>query len=188
MKKIVAIAGGIGSGKSVVSDLLRVMGFPVYDCDSRAKALMDSDGKIKGMLFSAFGEQVVTGSDIDRHRLASLVFGNKKNLDRLNSIVHPLVIGDFKQWVQLQKTSLVFFETAILKESGMESLADCIWTVDAPAELRIERVMKRNNMDYDAVKKRMDSQSPLDNLSKPVSRICNDGNSPLLPQISKLLK
>lgn len=110
MKKIVAIAGGIGSGKSVVSDLLRVMGFPVYDCDSRAKALMDSDGKIKGMLFSAFGEQVVLGSDIDRHRLASLVFGNKKNLDRLNSIVHPLVIGDFKQWVQLQKTSLVFLK------------------------------------------------------------------------------
>ena len=82
--KTVAITGGIGSGKSVVSRLLRVEGYPVYDCDSQAKRIMDNDAEIQRQLQKAFGEDVVVDGVIHRQKLASLVFGNSENLRKLN--------------------------------------------------------------------------------------------------------
>lgn len=76
--KTVAITGGIGSGKSVVSRLLRVEGYPVYDCDSQAKRIMDNDAEIQRQLQNAFGEDVVVDGVIHRQKLASLVFGNSE--------------------------------------------------------------------------------------------------------------
>ena len=128
--KTVAITGGIGSGKSVVSRLLRVEGYPVYDCDSQAKRIMDNDAEIQRQLQNAFGEDVVVDGVIHRQKLASLVFGNSENLRKLNAIVHPAVIADIKKWSVAEQKDLVFVETAILRESGMETLVDELW-VDA---------------------------------------------------------
>lgn len=130
--KTVAITGGIGSGKSVVSRLLRVEGYPVYDCDSQAKRIMDNDAEIQRQLQNAFGEDVVVDGVIHRQKLASVVFGNSENLRKLNAIVHPAVIADIKKWSVAEQKDLVFVETAILRESGMETLVDEVWVVDAP--------------------------------------------------------
>ncbi|MDE6436166.1 MAG: dephospho-CoA kinase, partial [Muribaculaceae bacterium] len=88
---LIAITGGIGSGKSVVSRVLRAMGYPVYDCDSQAKAIMDADAEIHRRLCSEIDAAVVTDGVIDRKRLAEIVFNDKAKLAVLNAIVHSAV-------------------------------------------------------------------------------------------------
>lgn len=186
--KIVAITGGIGSGKSVVSRLLRVEGYSVYDCDSQAKRIMDNDDEIHRQLQTEFGEEVVVDGVIQRQKLAGLVFGNSDNLRKLNSIVHPAVIADIKKWSAAGQEDLVFIETAILSESGIEALVDAVWVVDAPKDIRVARVMARNNMSESDVRKRIDSQKDNQKFSVPTAVIENCGRNSVIGQVQKLLK
>ena len=188
MRKI-AIIGGIGSGKSVVSKVLRIMGYPVYDCDSEAKRLMDNSAKIHEELVKAFGEKVVVSGNIDRKYLASLVFNDKSLLNTLNGIVHPAVKVDFEAWAISRKSDVVFVETAILFESKMDDAVDEIWVVDAPIEERIKRVMARDNCDRPAVEARILMQTIIPpTTTKPITHIANDNTNSILKQITELLK
>ena len=189
MKSLVAITGGIGAGKSVVSRMLRVLGYPVYDCDSRAKALMDADGTIKNRLIAEVDELAVTGGVIDRRRLAHTVFTDAEKLAALNAIVHAAVREDIARWVSEQAGNVTFVETAILYESGLNAIVDAEWRVVAPLELRIGRVMRRNGLCRSEVEQRVAVQ----NIEAPAGvtplrlfEILNDGQSALLPQIEAL--
>lgn len=189
MKKLVAISGGIGSGKSVVSDVLRVMGFPVYDCDAMAKSLMDNSPEIKAKLKEVFGDSVVQDGIIDRKQLAGLVFGNGAALEQLNGIVHPAVVNDVLMWYSAQKSSLSFVETAILKESGLVDVVDAVLAVCADKETRISRVERRNGLTRKAVLDRMAMQN--DGVvfkGLPVYSIDNNGDMAIIPQIDSLLQ
>lgn len=189
MKKLVAISGGIGSGKSVVSDVLRVMGFPVYDCDAMAKSLMDNSPEIKAKLKEVFGDSVVQDGIIDRKQLAGLVFGNGAALEQLNGIVHPGVVNDVLMWYSAQKSSLSFVETAILKESGLVDVVDAVLAVCADKETRISRVERRNGLTRKAVLDRMAMQN--DGVvfkGLPVYSIDNNGDMAIIPQIDSLLQ
>lgn len=189
MKKLVAISGGIGSGKSVVSDVLRVMGFPVYDCDAMAKSLMDNSPEIKAKLKEVFGDCVVQDGIIDRKQLAGLVFGNGAALEQLNGIVHPAVVNDVLMWYSAQKSSLSFVETAILKESGLVDVVDAVLAVCADKETRISRVERRNGLTRKAVLDRMTMQN--DGVvfkGLPVYSIDNNGDMAIIPQIDSLLR
>lgn len=188
MPKIIAIAGGIGSGKSVVSAILRTMGYPVYDCDSRAKSLMRTERRIINDLLQYFGQNVflADGNTIDTKYLSSVVFNDPYALARLNAIVHPLVREDFVAWAQ-ESGSVVFVETAILRESGMDELVDVVWHVTAPEHVRIHRVMLRNGLNEQEVMNRIRNQRPLGEMSRPVIEINNDGEHSVLMQISSLV-
>lgn len=186
MKRI-AIIGGIGSGKSVVSQILRVMGFPVYDCDSEAKRLMDNSSKIKNKIVDAFGEESLINGQLNRPYLSTVVFGYPEKLKQLNNIVHPEVHLDFEHWVAECKTSAVFVETAILFESGMDAFVDEIWMVDAPEEVRVARVVKRNGLPVEQVKARIRSQKIISETSLPLFKIDNNGKVALLPQVDRLI-
>ena len=191
MKTVIAIIGGIGSGKSVVSEILRTMDYPVYDCDSNAKLLMNRSDTIKNELIAAFGDDVVSDDGtINRVRLSDKVFGNETNLSRLNAIVHPAVIEDFNKWVERQCSTYVFVETAILYESGMDKCVDEIWEVTAPVDIRIERVMRRNGISEEAVRSRIESQSicGVALREKSYHEIINDGIAMLLPQVVELIR
>ena len=157
MKRI-AIIGGIGSGKSVVSRLLSLMGYPVYDCDSNAKRLMDESEDIHRGLVDIFGPPAVTPEGINRAYIASIAFKDAEKLSKLNSLVHPAVLHDFDRWAQ-QNGEIVFVETAILSESGMSKSVDAVWSVEAPLECRVERVMVRNAMSREDVMRRISSQA-----------------------------
>lgn len=187
MKKRIAIIGGIGSGKSVVSQILRVMSFPVYDCDAEAKRLMDNSQKIKSRIVDVFGEESLLNGQLNRPYLATMVFGHPENLKKLNGIVHPEVHADFEQWVAECNTGAVFVETAILFESGMDALVDEIWLVDAPEDIRIDRVVKRNGLPVEQVQARIRSQKIIAETHLPLFRIDNSGKVPLLPQIDELI-
>lgn len=187
MKKRIAIIGGIGSGKSVVSQILRVMGFPVYDCDAEAKRLMDNSQKIKSRIVDAFGEESLLNGQLNRPYLATMVFGFPENLKKLNGIVHPEVHADFEQWVAECNAGAVFVETAILFESGMDAFVEEIWLVDAPEDIRVARVVKRNGLPVEQVQARIRSQKIIAETCLPLYRIDNSGKVPLLPQIDELI-
>ena len=189
MKKVIAITGGIGSGKSVVSAVLLTMGFSVYDCDSRAKELMNSSSAIKEQLLSRFGEDVYMGDGtLNKVQLSTIIFNDRQALSYVNGVVHPVVKDDLQQWVDEQCRQPVFVETAILGESGLDSFVNEVWNVTAPLETRVMRVMKRNATTRDKVIERINSQADgYHNDNLPVKILINDGNTPLLTQIMKLI-
>lgn len=188
--KVIALTGGIGSGKSMVSSILRIMGYVVYDCDSQAKKVMDSSEKIKRGLLDAFGYDCVDKDGlINRKYLGKVVFDNPKALSTLNGIVHPEVRKDLQEWTRIKKEEgnyYVFVETAILKESNLKDMIDLEWNVYAPIGLRIQRVMKRNNLSEVDVRARIKSQSSTDDMTE--FSIINDGVTAILPQIERNLK
>ena len=190
MKQLVAIAGGIGSGKSIVSSILRTLGYFVYDCDSKAKMLMNTSDVIKSDLINYFGEQsVLPNGNINTIYLSSQVFGNEVALGELNSIVHPRVKEDLIKCFDNCCENIMFVETAILLKSNLLDIIDDVWVVDAPENVRIERVVKRNSMLEEDVKKRIRAQEGQDyNTLKSYKTIINDGVEPLLPQVEKLVK
>ena len=110
MKKTIAIVGGIGSGKSVVSHILRLLGYDVYDCDSNAKLLMNTSTRIQSQLIDAFGSEVVSSNgEINRRRLSDIIFRDKTSLNTINGIVHPAVKEDINQRLSESKSKLYFY-------------------------------------------------------------------------------
>lgn len=191
-RTLTAITGGIGSGKSVVSRILRVLGYPVYDCDSRAKALMDADELIKQQIIDAIDrETIAADGTIDRRRLASIVFADAEKLAALNAIVHSAVKLDICRWIEKCGRPHSFVETAILFQSGLNETVSDEWRVAAPDEIRICRVMKRNSLLRTEVEARMASQIFVPSQEMrvpPLYEIINDDRHALLPQIQALLK
>ncbi len=188
MKKTIAIVGGIGSGKSVVSHILRLLGYDVYDCDSNAKLLMNTSTRIQSQLIDAFGSEVVSSNgEINRRRLSDIIFRDKTSLNTINGIVHPAVKEDINQRLSESKSKLYFVETALPQESGIDKMCNHIWLVDASKDIRISRVMARNSFSQEQVEERMRKQdySKLDD-SKTII-ITNDNHSAVLPQVVKAL-
>ncbi|MDE6485710.1 MAG: dephospho-CoA kinase [Duncaniella sp.] len=185
----VAVTGGIGSGKSVVSRILAAMGYEVYDCDRNARLLMDGSDEIKRLIADRISEDAIADGVIDRRKLGEIVFNDPMMLSRLNSIVHGAVRDHFTEY-RKNHSGLIFFETAILSESGFDTLAQRVWEVIAPQELRIERVMKRNNLTRKEVEVRIASQSSTAaaHFHSSVDTIVNDGAMSLLQQVTKLLQ
>lgn len=186
--KSVGVTGGIGSGKSVVSHFLRVLGFPVYDSDSEAKRLMNMHPEIRNSLIGMFGPGVYLGEELNRPFLASYIFGDLLLLQKINEIVHPVVRKDFESWCTRQRTAFVFMESAILFESGFETTVDEVWVITAPENVRIRRVMARNKCSEEDVKQRMSVQlDEAEKCRKAHYIIRNDDKEPLIPQILNCL-
>lgn len=188
MTKVIAISGGIGSGKSVVSKMLIAMGYNVYDCDARAKKLMDDDEGIKDAISEKISNDVIVNSNIDRLKLSQIVFNDNQKLQILNSIVHGAVKDDLKQWINNCRNKVVFVETAILYQSKLDEIVDEVWDVFAPKEIRILRVQKRNNMTREQVIARMKSQECDIKPRLKTSLIINDDKTAVLPQLLMILK
>ena len=190
MKTLTASTGGIGSGKSVISRVLSILVYPVYDCDSAAKSLMDADEEIKRRLIDEIDSLAVVDGVIDRRRIAEVVFADAEKLAALNAIVHAAVREDIASWVFSQDSDRLFVETAILYESGLNRMVDAEWRVESPLELRIERTMRRSALSRSQVEERIAAQiieAPDGELPLPVFTIVNDLTHALLPQIELLL-
>lgn len=189
---VIALTGGIGAGKSVVARILRTMGYEVYDSDSEAKRLMDSSADIKARLRAEISTDVVDEAGvICRRRLAEIVFADEAKLAALNNIVHGAVRQHINEIVKQTASEPFFIETAILYQSGLNELADAEWRVEAPVDIRIDRVIRRSSLTPDQVKARIDAQryqASSDAAAPSLHIIVNDGLHPLLPQIITLLQ
>lgn len=156
--KVIGITGGIGSGKSTISNMLREAGYPVFDCDFQAKQLYNSDLDLILDMKKMFGENIYKDGLLDKKMLAEMVFKNSSTLEKLNSIVHPKVREYLNFQIKESKSDLFFVESAILYESGLHKCVDKVLAVTAPSELRIERTMKRDNITREQVEARMKFQ------------------------------
>jgi dephospho-CoA kinase len=187
---IVGITGGIGSGKSTLSNKLRAEGYQVYDSDKEAKKLQNEHPVIKEKIQHLFGGDVYTDSGLDRKKLADIVFLNRELLNQLNQIVHPFVREDFLKWVEQRATEkILFMESAILFESGFKELVDKVILMTASEDVRIKRVVKRDGIDPDKVRARISKQLP-DSEKIPFSDfiIHSDDGKPLYDKMKKILK
>jgi dephospho-CoA kinase len=158
MTKVIGLTGGIGSGKTTVANFFATMGVPVYIADDGARAVMQSKHVIE-RIKTAFGESLFENNVLNRAKLAEIVFNNADKLAQLNAIVHPAVKEDFELWLLQHKNHpYVIYEAAILFESGRYKDCDTIITVTAPEDVRIERVLKRDNTTREQVLSRMKMQ------------------------------
>ena len=186
---LIAITGGIGAGKSVVSSILRNLGYPVYDTDSEAKGLMIDSDEIKGLIRQKITPDAVNpDGTINRPLLADIVFNNPVKLEALNSIVHSAVLADVERFRLSTNSEIAFVETAILYQSNLDKMVRQVWDVTAPEDVRIRRVIKRNSTTEQEVRSRMESQkfTPV-NEHPDVNIIINDDSTALIPQIEALL-
>jgi dephospho-CoA kinase len=165
------------------------MGFPVYHSDESAKLLMESNPEIKEGLLLLFGESIYEKGELNKKKLAELIFESPELREKVNALVHPIVRADFAQWASNQSKEIVFNEAAILFETGAHTNFDATILVIAPEAIRINRVMKRENCSRELVLKRIQSQWSDEQKSSLANfQIINDSVSPLLIQVEKVLE
>lgn len=185
----IGITGGIGSGKSLVSRLLGILGIPVYISDLETKELMLSDSLIRRELSALLGAEVYAGSVLNKPLLASYLFGSPEHAKEINGIVHPRVREDFRRWVQRHTACpIVGIESAILVEAGFADEVDVVVMVYAPEEVRISRAIRRDASSRELVEKRVRSQMNDEEKREYADFvIVNDGETPLIPQALDLI-
>ena len=194
--KLIAITGGIGSGKSVVSQLLRIMGYTVYDCDERAKWVMTHDEQLRSELCALFGSgtylPATNGTwELNKPYLSDKIFSSADALAKINACVHPAVWRDMQTQLAAATRDRFFFESAILYESGFDHLSkpDEVWVVSAPIELRIQRAMKRDNVSREKNLSRIASQMPQEEKELRANHtILNDDAHSLIAQVRELIE
>lgn len=155
---VVGITGGIGSGKTTISNYLKSFGIPLYVADKEAKALMNRSKVIKQKLIQLFGDKAYVDGKLNRPFLAKMIFKDKSLLNQMNAIVHPKVASHFKRWLKKQDAPYILKEAAIIFENNLQSNYDYIITVVANENLRIERILDREDTTREKIKAVINNQ------------------------------
>jgi dephospho-CoA kinase len=187
----VGVTGGIGSGKTLVCRVFEKLGIPVFYADDEAKRLLDADPEVKETMMEYFGRDIYDDNGLKKANLASKIFNNQDALDKVNSIVHPAVRQLFVEWAKEKEFAFpyVIEEAAILFESGVYKDLNFNILVYAPEELRISRVISRDNTDRGKVRARMQHQmKDEEKISMADAVIYNDESRLVLPQILEIHK
>ncbi len=186
----VGVTGGIGAGKTTVCRIFGQIGIPVFYSDSEAKKLMSSNEAIVSSLKNLFGSDIYTPvGDIDRKKLAGIIFNDKLALQKVNNIVHPEVRQHFAIWAEQQDALYVVQESAILFESNLSNLFDKVITVTAPLAMKIDRVVKRDGVKKEKVIERINNQiSDSEKILKSDFVINADGARPIESQLFEIHK
>ena len=183
----IGLTGGIGSGKTTVAKIFELLGVPVYYADEASKRLYHTNKELMDGLKKHFGEDVYINEQLNRSKLAAIVFNDPAKLELLNSLVHPLTIKDAEEWMQKQKVPYIIKEAALLFEAGSAKGLDFVIGVSAPEELRIKRVMDRDGIKKEEVLSRIERQ--MDDKTKML--LCdfiikNDEEELVIPQVLAL--
>ena len=142
MRKV-AITGGIGSGKSFISNKFTELGVPIYNSDVRANIIINSNITVKELLIKNFGDDSFINGELNKKLISKIIFNNKSKLDLINSIVHPFVYQDYKSWLLIQNASYTIYESAIIYENNSMHKFDKIIGVISDNKLKISRLLKR---------------------------------------------
>lgn len=184
MKKI-GLTGNIGSGKSTVARIFRVLGAPVFHADAEAKKLYDNKEVLQEVV-DAFGAGVLGDEGrLDKVRLAEVVFGDKEHLQTINHIIHPRVRKRYQEWLQHnEKAPYTVMESAIMTKSDLYRQMDVVVVVTAPLSERLQRVAKRDGFNKEQILRRMESQHDEATLRTYADYVVeNEENSMVIPQV-----
>jgi len=180
----IAITGGIGAGKSYVCRLLEKRGINVYDCDAAAKRLMRTSTPLQQQLQELIGNDVYRDGNLQKSVLAQFLLASEENKQAVNDIVHPAVAKDFED------SDYTWLESAILFDSRFNERThfDYIICVTAPLEVRITRIMQRDNISREKTLEWINRQLPQEEVVRMSNfEIVNDGLQPLTPQVNRLI-
>ena len=191
MALTIGITGGIGSGKTTVCNVFKLLGIPVFEADRVAGQIMNTNKELQSGISTVFGNDIYNCHGLlNRKRLAEIVFNDKNQLERLNKLVHPAVRDEFLVWSgKHQKLPYLIMEAAILFESGFNNLADLSILVTAPEDERIRRVQKRDGESIRSIKNRISKQYP-ENIKMKMADfvLYNDNRHLVIPEIIKIDK
>ena len=183
------ITGGIGSGKTSVCRVFNILGIPVFSADSEAREIMEKENGVIRRINSITGMDLYSGGSLNRKELATLIFNNHMLLEKVNSLVHPIVIDHFRRWEKEQRSPYVIMEAAILFESGASKFVDKVAVIIAPLEERLERVILRSNLTKEQVLERTRNQMNDEERVKLSDYvISNSENDMIIPEILKIHK
>lgn len=183
----IGLTGGIGSGKSTVAGIFKVLGIPVFDADLEAKLIMEKDEELALSIKNLFGLQSYTDKKLNRKYIADIVFNNPDKLEQLNALVHPAAILAASNWMNLQTAPYVVKEAALLFEADSARHLDYIIGVYSPKRLRLKRVMERDNVTAEQVLARMRRQMDEEEKMKLCDFVAvNDEQQLLIPQVVQL--
>jgi len=183
----VGLTGGIGSGKTTIAKIFELLNIPVYYADEASKRLYQTDKDLIASIKKGFGEDIYTNEQLNRSKLAAIVFNDPGKLELLNELVHPPTIRDAEEWMSRQKAPYIIKEAALLFESGSARGLDYVIGVQAPSHYRIKRVMERDGVKKEDVIKRANRQ--IDEEIK--MRLCdfvivNNDQELVIPQVLEL--
>ena len=190
MSYLVGITGGIGSGKTTVSNIFSHLGYKVYNSDERAKHLMQTNDKIIRKITGLLGDTSYSKGKLQKKMISHAIFNNKSLIEKINSIVHPETIKDFNSWVSENKDSILIKESALIYQSGSYKDLDEVILVEASDEIRIERVLKRDKQEEkDEILKIIQNQK-LKNKEdfNPDYILENNGEDLLLPKVIEIIE
>ncbi len=179
-RKIIGLCGGSGSGKSTLSALLQEKGAEILDADRIARSFTEPGSSALPQLRKAFGDGVFyPDQTLNRQALAALVFSNPEQLKQLNALIHPKVTEEIKSRLQTSRANIIIIDAPLLQQAGLDRLCDLTVCVTAPKELRIERIMRRDHISYEAAAARIDAQPSEKEYQQGADLVvCNDGSCP----------
>lgn len=183
----VGLTGGIGSGKTTVAKIFEVLDVPVYYADAQARRLMNENEEIRKNIIAHFGSESYKDGRLNRSYISSIVFKDKGKLELLNSISHPVAIRDANEWMSKQTTPYAVKEAALIFESGSVEFLDHVIGVYTPLPLRIQRIMRRDTITMEEVKRRISRQMD-ENIKMKLcdSVVMNDEQQLLVTQVLAL--
>ena len=185
----IGITGGIGSGKSYVCQILEKMGYAIFYSDLEAKKLMIQNKELIQKIKNIIGEHAYWDNELNKPIIRNFLFQNEVNKEKLNALIHPFVYQEFEKWTNTIQKEIVFNESALLFETNSYKRFKKTILVTAPEEIRIQRLIKRDSINTEEIKKRFDAQ-----LNDSIKRkkadyiIENDDKKLIIPQINKMLE
>ncbi|MDK2807247.1 dephospho-CoA kinase [Thermoanaerobacterium thermosaccharolyticum] len=177
--EVIGLTGGIASGKSTVSSILRNLGAFIIDADIVSREIMIKGTKTYNILVNEFGKEILRkDGEIDRKKLGNLVFADKQKLNRLNEITHPEIIRRIKEIIEEErkngKEKAIVLDAALLIEMRLFNMVDEVWLVVVDKKTQIRRLMKRDNLNYNDALNRIKSQMSIEDKMKYADFIINN--------------
>ncbi|MBX7109176.1 MAG: dephospho-CoA kinase [Chitinophagales bacterium] len=186
----IGITGGIGTGKSTVCRIFELLGIPVFYADQEARRLLEEDATVIEAVKNIFGDSIYEDGKLRKKQVADIVFHDTVKLAQLNAISHPAVRLSFESWALQQiNAPYVLKEAALIYETGGDALLDAVIAVTAPEALRIDRIVKRDQVPEKDIRARMLHQWPEeDKIRRSAFVISNDEQLPVIPQVLAIHK
>lgn len=159
---VIGLTGGIASGKSTISDMLRELGAAVIDADIVSRDVVSQGSNAYNRIIESFGEDILLeDGEINRKQLGNIVFSDEEKLKLLNEITHPEIIKNVNTTIEAlrkQQKKVVVVDAAILIEMGLTKHVDCVWLVLANRETQLKRVMERDELSSEDAWNRINAQ------------------------------
>jgi dephospho-CoA kinase len=180
---VVGITGSLGTGKTTVAKLFKQLGAKIIDADSIAHSLIKVNSPSYKSLIRSFGKDILkhNSCDIDRNKLARIVFGNKKQLLKLNRILHPVIIKKIKEEIKLvnkrNKRRVIILDAPLLIEAGLLRLVDRLIVVAASRGAQVLRLKKRGGISKKEIEARINFQIPLSEKIKSADFVIDNNGS-----------